>query len=68
MNYRLKVIDFSDDQVVLEDETKNIIYWPKEKLPAIPEIGQEIFFAINEQNKSQDPKELINELLKIDTN
>lgn len=68
MNYRLKVISFSDDQVVFEDEAKNIIYWPKENLPEIPEIDQEIIFSINEQTQNQDPKELINELLKIDTN
>jgi hypothetical protein len=61
MNYELTVAGFSDDQVILQDQEKNIIYWPKEKLPQIPEIGQKLNFSIG-----TDKAGLLNELLRMD--
>ena len=65
MQYRLKVINFNENEVILEDEDKNIIYWPKTKLKEIPEIGETLTFNIGEINKNISPQELINELLNI---
>lgn len=70
MNYNLKVINFSEDDIIFEDEEKNIIYWPKNKLDQIPEIGDIIAFKIGENNsnsntKNINPRELLNELLNI---
>ena len=61
MNYELTVAGFSDDQVILQDQEKNIIYWPKEKLPQIPEIGQKLNFSIG-----ADKAGLLTELLRMD--
>lgn len=61
MNYELTVAGFSDDQVILQDQEKNLIYWPKEKLPQIPEIGQKLNFSIG-----TDKAGLLNELLRTD--
>ncbi len=61
MNYELTVAGFSDDQVILRDQEKNLIYWPKEKLPQIPEIGQKLNFSIG-----TDKAGLLNELLRMD--
>lgn len=61
MDYILVVAGFSDDQVILKDNENNIIYWPKEKLPQIPEIGQKINFSIG-----TDKAGLLNELLQTD--
>lgn len=73
MNYNLKVINFSEDDIIFEDEEKNIIYWPKNKLDQIPEIGDIIAFKIGENNsnsntKNINPRELLNELLNIPKN
>jgi hypothetical protein len=61
MDYELKVAGFSQDQAILEDQDKNLIYWPKEKLPQIPEIGQILHFSIG-----TDKTSLLNELLNMD--
>jgi hypothetical protein len=61
MNYELTVAGFSDDQIILQDDDKNIIYWPKNKLPKIPEIGQKINFSVG--NAKAD---ILNELLRTD--
>ncbi len=61
MNYELTVAGFSDDQVILQDQEKNLIYWPKEKLPQIPEIGQKLNFSVG-----TDKAGLLNELLRMD--
>ncbi len=65
MEQKLKVMGFSDDQVIFENEERNIIYWPKNKLPLVPEIGQEVIFYINSKNTNINPPDIINELLKI---
>lgn len=65
MQYKLKVINFNDDEVILEDETKNIIYWPKTKLKEIPEIGEILNFNIGDDKPNISPEELLNELLNI---
>ncbi|MGE5425661.1 MAG: hypothetical protein ACM3PZ_01125 [Bacillota bacterium] len=62
MEYELTVSGFSDDQVILKDKDNNIIYWPKDKLPQIPEIGQKLHFSIG-----TDKAGLLNELLKTDS-
>lgn len=67
MKQILKVIDFSDDQVVFENSDKDIIYWPKNKLPKVPEIGQEITFFIDSIEKKHQAKDIINELLKTNS-
>jgi len=61
MNYELTVAGFSDDQIILQDEDKTLIYWPKNKLTHIPEIGQKINFYVG--NKKDD---ILNELLRTD--
>jgi len=61
MDYELVVVDFSGDQVVLKDHDNNLIFWPKDKLPQIPEIGQKIHFSIG-----TDKASLLNELLLTD--
>lgn len=66
MQYKLKVAGFTDDQIILEDESKNIIYWPKDKLPQIPELGQTINFNVGDEAINPDPKTLLNELLNIE--
>lgn len=70
MNYNLKVINFSEEDIIFEDEEKNLIYWPKNKVPQIPELGEVLSFKIGDEqiNKNQkdiNPRELLNELLKI---
>lgn len=65
MDQNLKVIGFSDDQVILENEEKDIIYWPKNKLPLVPEIGQKIKFSINSSANNNQAHNVINELLNI---
>lgn len=65
MEQELKVIGFSDDQVVFENKEKDIIYWPKKQLPLVPEIGEKVIFAINPQKNTNNPRDVINELLKI---
>lgn len=62
MQYQLTVADFSDDQVVLRDEKGNLIYWPKDKLPQVPELGEKIVFSIG----ADDGSKILNELLKTD--
>lgn len=62
MNYELTVVDFRDDEVVLKDKENTLIYWPKNKLPQIPKIGQILNFAIDINNKA----ELLNELLSTE--
>jgi len=62
MNYELTVVDFKDDEVVLKDEENRLIYWPKDKLPQIPEIGQTLNFSIGTNSKA----ELLNELLNTE--
>lgn len=61
MDYELTVAGFSADQVILKDQENNLIYWPKEKLPHIPEIGQKINFSIG-----TDKVALLNELLRTE--
>lgn len=61
MNYELNVTGFSDDQVILQDENKNLIYWPKDKLPQVPELGQKLYFSIGQEKTA-----LLNELLRTD--
>ena len=61
MDYELTVAGFSADQVILEDKENNLIYWPKEKLPQVPEIGQKLNFSIG-----TDKTALLNELLHTD--
>ncbi len=61
MDYELTVAGFSADQVILEDKESNLIYWPKEKLPQVPEIGQKLNFSIG-----TDKTALLNELLHTD--
>ncbi len=61
MDYELTVAGFSAEQVILQDQDNNLIYWPKEKLPQIPEIGQKLNFSIG-TNKAG----LLNELLRMD--
>lgn len=65
MEQVLKVIGFSDDQVIFENDTKDIIYWPKNKLPLVPEIGEKITFYINSKETNASPHDVINKLLKI---
>ncbi|NCB21103.1 MAG: hypothetical protein EOM88_04290 [Clostridia bacterium] len=70
MNYILKVINFTESDIIFEDEEKNIIYWPKNNVPQVPEIGEIINFKIGDEqitknNKSINPQELLNELLNI---
>lgn len=70
MNYILKVINFTESDIIFEDEEKNIIYWPKNNIPQVPEIGEIINFKIGDEqitknNKSINPQELLNELLNI---
>lgn len=69
MNYNLKVVNFSESDIIFEDEEKNIIYWPKNKVPQIPEIGEIISFQIGndkkEKQSNHNPQELLNELLNI---
>jgi hypothetical protein len=67
MEHKLTVIGFSDDQVIFENKTKDLIYWPKNQLPLVPEIGEQLTFSINSQKADTSPRELINELLKINT-
>ncbi|MBN2884353.1 hypothetical protein JXE04_00280 [Patescibacteria group bacterium] len=62
MNYELTVIDFKDDEVILQDKENRLIYWPKDKLLQIPEIGQTLIFSIGDNNKA----ELLNELLGME--
>lgn len=62
MDYELTVIDFGGDEVVLQDKEKRLIYWPKDKLPQIPEIGQVLNFSIDTNSKA----ELLNELLRTE--
>lgn len=61
MNYELTVAGFSDDQAILQDEDKNLIYWPKNKLSQIPEIGQKINFSVGDEKA-----DILNELLCTD--
>jgi hypothetical protein len=65
MEQELKVIGFSDDQVIFENDKKDIIYWPKNQLPLVPEIGESVRFSINSNQEKAKPRDLINELLKI---
>lgn len=61
MDYEFTVDGFSSDQIILRDQNNNLIYWPKEKLPQIPEIGQKITFSIG-----NDKARILNELLRAD--
>lgn len=62
MNYDLEVIDFKGDEIILKDKDNQLIYWPKDKLPQIPTVGQILNFSIGTNNKV----EILNELLRTD--
>lgn len=61
MNYKLKVLDFTEDQVIFQDEKGSLIYWPKNNLNELPKIGEVLFFSINTRKI-----DILNELLSID--
>ncbi len=65
MEYLLKIKDFSSQQVILQDQDNNLIYWPKDKIPANAVIGQLISFKIEDDQKKEDtilPKKILNEI------
>jgi hypothetical protein len=70
MLYRFIVAGFEADQVVLKDESDEIIIWPKNKLPENISVGSSLYFDIHNQKNlvESDPqlaKNILNEILKI---
>jgi hypothetical protein len=57
MEYLLKIKDFSSQQAILQDSDNNLIYWPKDKLPARAIIGQLISFKIESDQKKEEKNE-----------
>ncbi|MEI7620563.1 MAG: hypothetical protein WCJ57_03250 [Candidatus Falkowbacteria bacterium] len=70
MLYRFIVFGFENDQVILKDESDEIIVWPKSKLPQDISVGSSLYFNISPQkdlaeNDPQLAKNILNEILKI---
>lgn len=57
MEYLLKIKDFYSQQAILQDSDNNLIYWPKDKLPAQAIIGQLISFKIESDEKKAQKNE-----------
>lgn len=66
MEYLLTIRDFSSHQAILQDQDNNLIYWPKDKLPADAIVGQVISFKIEEKAHNQEKtlaKQILGEIL-----
>jgi hypothetical protein len=61
MQVNLKIKEEDKDKFILEDDNKNLISWPKNKLPKDLKIGDNVKFYINQA----PAKEILNEILKI---
>jgi len=70
MVYRFVVFGFEDDQVILKDESGEVVVWPQVKLPADLILGSSVYFNIYKQKDliSDEPqlaKNILNVILKI---
>lgn len=66
MTFKTLVKAIDSQQLILEDEQSNLIYWPRDKAPETIAIGQILQITINDEadGNNQSAKEILNELLK----
>ncbi len=62
MEFYLVLKKEEENKYLLEDEKKNLFYFPKDKLPKDIKAGEKIKISINQPSA----KELLNEILKKD--
>jgi hypothetical protein len=66
MTFKTLVKAIDSQQLILEDEQSNLIYWPKDKAPETITVGQILQITVNgdADGNNQSAKEILNELLK----